>query len=272
MPNIGHKWTDMEEKAALEATDYEDFRRFFPDITPDAFRIRRQNLRRQLREEGKLQEMVRVDDLIKVPAAPITGSREGYVGPLVAFFDIETTYSSQPRFLYGNITDSWAQAEKFSLYDERNAGADWLDDSILTSRYARALEEYDILVSWNGKLFDVPVLNGRLNYWRARYDREGYPDGFSRRDFMPVDPQMHIDLMYYASGQFNRIGRRSLESVSTFFDSPHRKTPLSVRIWDRADHGSREDYALIEEHCDADDLVLRDVYAVLKPHIRNIHR
>ena len=69
-----------------------------------------------------------------------------------------------------------------------------------------------------------------------------------------------------------RIGSRALDSVSKFFDSPHRKTPLSPLIWDRADHGSEEDMDLIIEHNIADVFVTRDVYAHLKPHVRNLHR
>lgn len=270
MPNSKHKWTLEEEKAAVEL-DWDEFNARFNgpaglDISKDAYRIRRNKLRR-----GAIDEMA--PDLIKVPGKPVGAGPEGYVGPMMAFFDIETTYSSQPRVLYANITDSWGRPEQFSLYDPQYQGEDWLDDSLLVSAYARRLEEYDEVVSWNGKLFDIPVLNARLNYHRVRFEREGkFPKGLRRRDFLPVEPSKHIDLMYYASGQFNRLGRRSLESVSTYFDSPNRKTPLNVKIWDRADHGDRDAYALIEEHCDLDNLVLRDVYDILKIHVRNVHR
>ncbi len=83
---------------------------------------------------------------------------------------------------------------------------------------------------------------------------------------------MHIDLMYYATGSFMRIGRKSLESVSTFFTSPNRKTPLNPHVWDLADHGDAASYALIVEHNIADVKVTRDVYARLAPFIRTIHR
>ena len=152
--------------------------------------------------------------------------------------------------LYGAIADGFGNVRQFFK------GRDITDDSELVDRYARALEQYDVLVSWNGKLFDIPVLGGRLAFHGLRR----------------VDPNMHIDLMYYAKGQFMRIGRSSLQSVSEYFDTGNRKTPLSVRIWDRAMAGSDEDYAKIVEHCDADVLVLRDVFATLKQHVRNIHR
>jgi uncharacterized protein YprB with RNaseH-like and TPR domain len=81
-----------------------------------------------------------------------------------------------------------------------------------------------------------------------------------------------MDLMYYATGGSMRIGRRSLQSVSEYFDVPNRKTPLSVRIWDKAMSGDPEAYDKIVEHCDADVLVTRDVFRVLKTQISNIHR
>jgi uncharacterized protein YprB with RNaseH-like and TPR domain len=135
-------------------------------------------------------------------------------------------------------------------------GKDITNDKKLVHDIAAALSDYDIWVTWNGKLFDVPVLNGRLRY----------------HGLQPLPLIKHIDAMYYATGGSMRIGRRSLASVSEYFDVPNRKTPLSVRIWDRAMSGDEKAYNLIVEHCDADVLVTRDVFNVLKTQIANIHR
>lgn len=267
MPNNAHHWTQTEEKAALEMT-WEEFDNKFngrsgSDISYDAFRLRKA----KLKKEG----LVPMDDPIEIPST----DEKSFVGVTTAYYDLETTYSSQPRVLWASIADSFGNIERFSLTDPRYAGSDWLDDSVLVDKFARRLEEYDHAVSWNGKLFDVPTANGRLNYWRVLRDRQTPTSDYHVREDLSLKPlniHTHTDLMYYASGQFNRIGRRSLESVSTFFNSPHKKTPLDVRIWDKADHGDMDAYALIGEHCDADVLVLRDVYSYLKPHVRNIHR
>lgn len=185
------------------------------------------------------------------PAPPIAvSSNPGYVGLSIGYFDIETTFSMQPLFLYGAIADGWGNVQQF------RKGPDITDDRALTEAYARALEKYDILVSWNGKLFDVPVLQGRLAYHGLR----------------ELNLKMHIDLMYYATGQFARIGRKSLQSVSEYFEVANQKTPLKVRQWDGAMAGKPENYENIVTHCDADVLVLRDVFPVLKRFIRTIHR
>lgn len=179
-----------------------------------------------------------------------------YKGLTMGFFDIETTFSNEPVVLYAAVMDSFGRLSQFA------AGDDWTDDRELVRAYAEALSAYDILVSWNGILFDIPVLNARLAYWQAQ-------DGKGPRR---VDPNMHIDLMYYATGRFNKLGRKSLQNVSEYFDVGSEKTPLRVRIWNGAMAGKPEDYAKIVEHCDRDVQVLRDVFPVMKQHIRNIHR
>lgn len=173
-----------------------------------------------------------------------------HVGFSVAFWDIETTFSTQPLVLYAGIADHFGVSHCFPK------GEDITNDKALVRDYRDALAEYDIWVTWNGKLFDVPVLNGRLRY----------------HGLAPLPKKMHIDAMYGASGSSMRIGRRSLQSVSEYFGVAHRKTPLNVRTWDAAMAGSEEAYALIKEHCDADCLVTRDVFERLKPAFQTIQR
>ncbi len=78
--------------------------------------------------------------------------------------------------------------------------------------------------------------------------------------------------MYKATGSSIAIGRKSLDNVSKYFGVENKKTPLDPRIWDQADHGDRDAYEKILEHCEADVLVLRDVYAKLKPMVHILHR
>jgi uncharacterized protein YprB with RNaseH-like and TPR domain len=184
------------------------------------------------------------------PRVTVEPAGPDYVGLSVGYFDIETTFSTQPIVLYAAIADGFGKIRQF------RRGPDITDDRELVGAYADALSEYDILVSWNGKLFDVPVIQARLAYHGLRR----------------LDLNMHVDLMYYATGQFMRMGRKSLQSVSEYFEVSNQKTPLRVRQWDGAMAGKPEEYEKIVEHCDADVLVLRDVFPVLKRHVRTIHR
>lgn len=185
----------------------------------------------------------------EVPA-PVFGDPQNFVGFSIGYWDLETTFSTQPIVLYGAVADQFGQIQGF------RKGRDITDDKALVKAAAMALTDFDIWVTWNGKLFDVPVLNGRLRY----------------HGLQPLPLVKHVDAMYYATGGSMRIGRRSLASVSEYFDVANRKTPLSVRIWDKAMSGDAEAYELIVEHCDADVLVTRDVFAVLKTQIANVHR
>jgi len=173
-----------------------------------------------------------------------------YVGFTVAFWDLETTFSTQPIVLFGAVADQFATVTEF------RKGSVIVDDHDLVVSIRDALSEYDIWVTWNGKLFDVPVLNGRLRFWGER----------------PLPKAMHIDAMYGASGGSMRIGRRSLQSVSEYFDVPNRKTPLNVRTWDLAMSGDEAAYDKIAEHGHADVLVTRDVFNHLKPQFQTIQR
>jgi hypothetical protein len=182
--------------------------------------------------------------------APIAVDHRTFVGFTTAYWDLETTFSTQPIVLYGAIADQFGEVQGFSK------GKSITDDKDLVHSIAKALTDYDVWVTWNVKLFDVPVLNGRLRY----------------HGLQPLPLVKHVDAMYYATGGSMRIGRRSLQSVSEYFEVANRKTPLTVRIWDKAMSGDEDAYALIKEHCDADVLVTRDVFNVLKTQVANIHR
>jgi hypothetical protein len=254
----GIPWTE-QEKFDATVLPWVQFQAKYPTRTYDSYEVKRRRVVANATPDP--------DDTRGLVAIP---EQVGFTGILMGFWDLETTFSTQPRILSSSVADSFGNVVLQDHYT--NPGSQWIDDSRLVVAIKQQVERYDIIVGWNSKLFDVPVLNGRLNKWRVYYEQHGFPEGLDRRDFLPLNAHMHIDLMYYATGQFNRIGRKSLESVSTFFNSPNRKTPLNPEIWDRADHGDMEAYDLIREHNVADVKVTRDTYGYLKPHVRNIHR
>jgi uncharacterized protein YprB with RNaseH-like and TPR domain len=241
-------WTSAANEALKDHLDHESwpaFQQAFPDITYDAWEVKR---RRYQKNHGITQVPV-VHQLEQIPGAG------EYVGPSILYFDIETTFSTRPRMLCGAGVDALG---RLTVFDQRDyAGrSDWTNDRDLVVAYRDYLESFSIVCGWNSKLFDVPVINGRLRLHRER----------------PLRLQMHCDLMYYAGGQFMRIGSKALQKVSEYFDSPHRKTPLVPEIHDRADHGSEEDMDLIIEHNIADVYVTRDVADMLWPMVRVVHR
>ena len=183
----------------------------------------------------------------------VSGDKE-FVGLTMGYFDIETTFSMWSRFLCGSVADQFGNVTTVSV--ATHPGKTVLDDGPAVKAYAELLANFDILVSWNGKLFDVPRINARLAY-------HGLP---------LLYPRMHIDAMYLAKGSMFNIGRKSLANAEAFFEAKNGKTPLSPRIWDKADHGDKDSYDKIIEHNIADVYVTRDVYGKLKRLVRNIHR
>ena len=184
-------------------------------------------------------------------------SAEGFVGMQTAFFDLETTNLNgmMGRILAACSVDQFGimttlRGDKFPTTSE-------IDDRLLAVTIRDILEEQDVIVGWNSKLFDVPMLNARLMRWGERP---------LRKDLK------HIDLMYYARGQFMRIGSSKLDNVQKFFRSPNSKTPLDWDTWSLAGAGNKEALDRVVEHCEADCLVLRDVFAHLKQHITIVHR
>ena len=245
------KWTEAELNALQRTANDSGMSGYhaFGALTSysksfNAWEVKR---RRFLAESSEVS--IRPTNPAPLPAA-FRGVESDFVGLNIAYWDLETTFSTQPIVLYGAIADVFGNVRGFEK------GPDITDDRELVSSIADALSEYDVWVTWNGKLFDVPVLNARLRFHGLR----------------PLPLVKHIDAMYYASGNSMRLGRRSLQSVSEYFDVPNRKTPLSVRTWDKAMSGDVDAYGKIIEHCDADTLVLRDVFSVLKSQIANIHR
>lgn len=244
MPNAGHFWTPDEDVAVL-SLPYEDFASRYNggggyDVTRDAYRFRKAKL---LKEQAALLETpAKVN-----PDTEQAGSPLDYIGPKVIYLDIETTFSSQPRMLYAAGCDGWGRVTQFRRTDYPGSNV-LIDDSELVDAYARYLETADIWYSWNGKMFDIPVINARLALHGKR----------------PLESRMHSDLMWYASQNTMRLGRRSLDSVSRYFGTSAKKTPLEVLTWDKAVTGDEEAYEEIVTHCDADVEVLRQTFQYLR--------
>jgi uncharacterized protein YprB with RNaseH-like and TPR domain len=208
---------------------------------------------------NRIAEIIELDELeqdapaLDVPAAPF----DTYVGFETLFWDLETTNLTaiMGRLLACAFADGFGQTKAFRIEDY--PGITPIDDSRLAVAIRDELEGADVWVTWNGKLFDIPFLNARLLKAGER----------------PVRSDIkHVDLMYYSRGQFVRIGSSKLENVSKFVRSPNRKTPLEWDTWSLAQQGVREAMDEVVDHAIADVLVTRDVFAHLRPHIRNVHR
>jgi hypothetical protein len=257
MSNTAHFWTP-DEDAAVVTIPFEDFNAIYPDISWNAFRFRKARL---LKDQKAMTPVVRTVEKGFGPS--------DFIGLTMGYFDIESTFSTQPRVLCASVADAWGGVDDFALAEVPNypnaivrPGVNWLDDGPLVGAYIDRLNEFDVVVSWFGKGFDVDVLNGRVAY-------HNQINGTHMPFFLP---RLHIDAMYLAGRGSMKIGRRSLESVSTFFGTANHKTGMNPQKWDRADHGDMAEYADVVDHCHCDVLVTRDTFSALKGRVLNIHR
>src|SRR5437762_2950622 len=140
----------------------------------------------------------------------------------IAFTDGEMTNLS-PRFgqlLCACILDYDPQHKQgFNLRTlklNNFRGRRW-DDKGLAMAWRDALEEYDIIVTWNGRQFDVPFLNARLARWNLR----------------PLRSPRHEDLMYTARHHMRCMGvpNSKLATIAQHLGLPVQKSELLPEHW-----------------------------------------
>jgi uncharacterized protein YprB with RNaseH-like and TPR domain len=182
----------------------------------------------------------------------------------IAAIDFETSHlnANMGRILCASFMPIYnapgmkATPYTFRADDKKYKRKDLLNDRALCEAIRDELEHYHLIVTWNGKLFDVPFLNARL----AKFDSRRY------------EPTLHADMMWYAAGNSNRIGSRKLDNVQKFFGFPEKKTEITWEDWQRANALVREGMDRVVEHCEADVRVLEAAYWKLLPAVKNIHR
>ena len=169
----------------------------------------------------------------------------------LASFDIETTglRSTYNRTICAcfKFHDETKVRAKIARYcKDEVALLDWIRD---------CWDEADLIVSWNGKLFDQRFVNGRR----------------IQKGLMPLDAKkMHKDIMYEARSL--RMTSCSLENVGCNFGCKIPKIKLMAEEWVKAAEGNKQAHQRILDHCVNDVLLLQEVFEKLKPLIVRINR
>ena len=142
----------------------------------------------------------------------------------------------------------WKNLRIFGLDDY--TGKRWVDRG-LARNWRDALQDYDVVVTWNGLKFDVPFLNTRLQRWGLK----------------EIILSKHKDLMYTARFKM-RLHSASLESVSSHLRIHDKygiaKTKMDPERWTMALGGHRPSYRYIIQHCILDVKVLAAVWEETK--------
>lgn len=126
------------------------------------------------------------------------------------------------------------------------------EEKSLLSKLAKRLEGVDVLVTWNGRSFDLPFLTTRLMH-----------HGLDPR---PILRKTHIDLADVVKGRL-RLTFTYLDHVCDFFQIDRKKGPMGLdvpRLYVRALEGDRKASVAIREHCIDDLRATREVFLKLK--------
>ncbi len=120
-------------------------------------------------------------------------------------------------------------------------------------RLTKRLQGYDLIVTWNGRSFDIPFLTTRLL-------RHGM-------DPSVITGKRHIDLNEAVKSRL-RLTFTYLDHVCDFFGIAKKKGPMGMdvpQLYVRAMEGDRKALGTIKEHCLDDLQATRKVYQRLKP-------
>lgn len=116
-------------------------------------------LRGALREAIRALGAVGSADSVHPDLRPLT---ERQAGELV-FFDLETLgLGNAAVFLIGLLTLRGDQ-----LLVEQFLAQDYSEEGAIIAAFRRCLDEGPLLISFNGKAFDLPLLSGRAGLWRV---------------------------------------------------------------------------------------------------------
>lgn len=126
-----------------------------------------------------------------------------------------------------------------------------LDDKHLVAEFARVFAECDYHVAHYGSRFDLPMINTKL----AKYELN------------PLPPKPMVDTWRVARREL-RMHSNRLQALAQYLDVAHQKTPISFDDWLNAAHGNKKAMREVVDHCEKDVLVLEEVFAKLRPWVR----
>lgn len=166
----------------------------------------------------------------------------------VAILDIETSsLEADAGIVVGaGLTSENGTAEYFQAKQTN-------EEKETLVRLTKRLQGYDIIVTWNGRSFDIPFLTTRL----LKHNM----------DPRLVAGKRHIDLNEVVKSRL-RLTFTYLDHVCDFFGVTKKKGPMGMEVpqlYVRAMEGDSKALGTIKEHCLDDLQATRKVYQRLKP-------
>lgn len=177
----------------------------------------------------------------------------------VGFLDIETTgLGADFGFCLCACIKSGTSNKitTFRIDSYKNYKKNLCNDKLLILDIAKEVENYDVIVHYNGDNFDLPFLDTRLAIHGER---------------KRISLIHSIDLLPLVKRKM-RLNSNKLDTVANALGLTEEKTKLLPQVWQQASHGSKKDLDYIVSHCQADVLVLEEAFKRLKVFIDTIFR
>lgn len=188
------------------------------------------------------------------------------LGLKVGYLDIETSsLEADIGFML-----SWAIKDRGGAVHldciDKNAIFSYQFDKNLVKTLLTKLEEYDIIVTYYGTVFDIPFINSRALYYglepvtnyytQITYKENKKGDVVQKEKIVPKF--YHWDLYYTVRNKL-ALSRSSLENVTQFFDIDG-KTKLDKKILLKARYGDEESLKYILHHNKQDVIILERLH------------
>lgn len=165
-------------------------------------------------------------------------------------FDLESTglHCDYNSILVGSIKPYGKKPITFSVVKPG-------DDRQVAQQIARELEKYDVWVSYYGKMFDIPMVQGRLLL----------------HDLPKLIKQPHLDMYFHMNAHVN-TSRKSQAHRCEWLDTPTKKMTVSAEDWNRILSEYPEKRDIMIRRCESDTRGLEGLYDRTKHLVINIAR
>jgi DNA polymerase elongation subunit (family B) len=140
----------------------------------------------------------------------------------------------------------WYEESGVHYEDERNGR------KRMIRRMHKLMTDADIVVTYNGLKFDIPMLNNE----------------FVKYDLDPIPPQKHIDLYRVARGRF-KLASNKLEFVAKFLKVGNKIKNEGFELWIKVLAGEEKAWRDMMEYNIGDVKLLERVYTKLRPWVKN---
>lgn len=136
------------------------------------------------------------------------------------------------------------------------AAHDHLDKQQVIS-LVKALDQFDILVTYYGSLFDIPFIKSRAFHYGLKFPAYG--------------TKVQFDLYFLARGLFALTSRRQ-NAIAELLFGKSEKTRLDGDLWNHAVRGDKKALRYVFDHNRHDVIELERLHDALKSYIKPTRR